>query len=189
MTRCEDSDRNLWRQGVSLLEEAWASLPDEERDWIRPRLEAIARLQEGMHTLFNQGHGDVHCARCRGACCARGKYHLTLPNLLGCLAAGAPLPAPDFTAPCPMLAAQGCQLAVAMRPFNCVSFACETVEAEMGPAAVATFYAAEKMLRQLYRQFEERYAGAGARGFLLALARLQGASPLGRIDRGLPLSA
>lgn len=176
------SDPDLWRRGLALLERAWGELPAAERAWILPRIEAIARLQQGMQQLFAAGAGDGHCARCRGACCARGKHHLTLVNLLGFLAAGEPLPVADFTASCPMLGGLGCQLAAARRPFNCVTFVCETIESAMGEEAGTAFYAAERALRQLYRQFELRYAGAGMRGFLLAVARLDGTSPLRRID-------
>ena len=175
-------DAHLWNVGVTALQREWASLPIEEKNWIRKRLEAIEILQQRLHQLFLNGNGVAHCRRCAGECCARGKYHVTLVNLLFFVTRDRTPPSPDFSSTCPMLAPEGCRLAPGERPFNCVTFVCDPVEETMGPAACTTFYATERTLRRLYDEFEQRYAGAGMRGFLLAQARVGDDSPLRRLD-------
>jgi hypothetical protein len=175
-------DPHVWRIACAALEEDWRRLPDEERAWIHSRLGRIGVLQERMHALFEAADGAAHCRLCRGACCDRGKYHVTLANLLALLAQGQPLPPFDAAAPCPMLVGEACRLKVAQRPFNCVSFVCGPVEDALGAAGAAEFYRSERQLRAVYEDFVRRYAGGGLNGFLLAAARLEGRSALERID-------
>ncbi len=175
-------DAELWQAGCTALEEDWRRLADEERRWIRARLARIGALQERLQALFAAADGAAHCRLCRGACCDRGKYHVTLANLLALLAAGQAPPPFDAAAPCPMLDGEACRLGAAQRPFNCVTFVCGPVEDALGAAGAAEFYSCEKALRAVYEDFARRYAGGGMNGFLLAAARLAGRSPLARQD-------
>jgi hypothetical protein len=175
-------DAQLWESGLAALRSDWACLADEEKSWIVTRLDAVERLQQGLHRLFVEGEGEEHCRKCGGLCCGHGKHHVTLVNLLFFISRNSDPPSPDFSATCPMLAAEGCRLSPGTRPFNCVTFACDSIEENMSSDVRAAFYAAERSLRHLYDEFAQRYAGAGMRGFLLARARLDGGSSLQRLD-------
>ncbi len=175
-------DAQVWESGLAGLRSDWTNLAEDEKIWIVTRLDAIERLQQGLHRLFAEGNGEGHCRRCEGLCCGHGKHHVTLVNLLFFIARDNDPPSPDFSATCPMLAADGCRLSPGVRPFNCVTFACDPVEEDMGSDARAAFYDAERTLRHLYDEFARRYAGAGMRGFLLARARLGSGSSLRRLD-------
>jgi hypothetical protein len=175
-------DAQLWESGLAALRSDWACLADEEKSWIVTRLDAVERLQQGLHRLFVEGEGEEHCRKCGGLCCGHGKHHVTLVNLLFFISRNSDPPSPDFSATCPMLAAEGCRLSPGTRPFNCVTFACDSIEENMSSDVRAAFYAAERSLRSLYDEFAQRYAGAGMRGFLLARARLDGGSSLQRLD-------
>ena len=175
-------DAQLWESGLAALRSDWARLADVEKGWISARLDAIERLQQGLHRLFVEGKGEELCRQCEGLCCGHGKHHVTLVNLLFFIARDSDPPSPDFSATCPMLAAEGCLLSPGFRPFNCVTFACDSIEENMNSDARAAFYAAERTLRHLYDEFAHRYAGAGMRGFLLVQARLDGGSSLQRLD-------
>lgn len=170
----------LWTAYQRWLSDDWQRLDAAERQWIKDQLAAIDSLQQQLQRYFDQAGGARHCRDCNGACCERGAYHVTLVNLLAALASGRPFPEPDFSATCPMLGPSGCRLDVALRPFNCVTFVCDAVESAMPLPDRAAFYAAEQQLRRLYETFEQRYAAASMRGFLLAMARLEGRSPLQR---------
>ncbi|BCA78612.1 hypothetical protein AOP6_0399 [Desulfuromonas sp. AOP6] len=144
------------------------------------RLQRIAYLQEQLQVLFLQAGGAQCCTDCLGACCDCGKNHLTLVNLLGLLRAERPVPHPDFTAPCPFLGQTGCLLPAGFRPFNCVTFNCERVEDRMTPGDREQFYTIESRLRDLYNEFDVRYAGASLRGLFIRQERLAGQAFLAR---------
>ncbi len=169
-------DQQLWAGAVLRLRQEVECLPQAERDWIARRLGQIAQLQNRLQSLFEKAGGNELCRRCHGACCARGKHHLTLVNLLGYLLAGEPPPALDFRRTCPSLGETGCHHDAARRPFNCVTFICDQVEAGLESAELTTFYHLEKELRELYLAFDRRFVGSSLRGFLLRAERLEGRS-------------
>jgi hypothetical protein len=162
----------LWQRTLSRLKDEFRRLPDPERDWIGDRLVSISRLQEAFHELFLQAQGPRRCAECLGACCDRGKNHLTLVNLLGFLAAGEDPPELQFEKPCPLLGEAGCVLPPPRRPFNCVTFLCDAVEAGLSPEKKVQIYALERKLRILYEEFDRRYSGSSLRGLLIRAERL-----------------
>ncbi len=166
------TDENLWQDSLSRIRREFAALPAPEREWIERNLQIIQSLQRQLHTFFQKADGARHCAACGGSCCAKGRNHLTLVNLLGYLTAGEEPPDPDFTATCPFLAPTGCRLDVPRRPFNCVTFNCDAVEDALDEAGHADFYRLEAQLRQAYEAFDRRYAGATLRGLLIRAERL-----------------
>jgi hypothetical protein len=162
----------LWHRTLSRLKEEFHRLPETERDWIGGRLASISLLQEALHELFLQAQGPRLCAECLGACCDGGKNHLTLVNLLGFLIEGEDPPELRFEQPCPLLGEAGCVLPLPRRPFNCVTFLCEAVEAGLSPEKKAQFYVLERQLRVLYEEFDRRYSGSSLRGLLIRAERL-----------------
>ena len=165
-------EEKLWRRTLGAVQGELAALPAAERGWLQAHLAALGALQERLHQLFLDAGGPALCRNCDGACCGCGRNHLTLGNLAALLLRDREPPAPDWTAPCPWLGPAGCRLAAAQRPFNCVSFVCEAVEARLGAAGCAAFYALERELRAAYAQLAGRYAGAGLQGLLLRAERL-----------------
>ena len=172
MTDRNKEDALLWKRIVAGLGKEVLRLPPAERAWIAVRLERIGLLQEELHALFLQADGPGACRRCGGSCCDRGRHHPTLVNLLGYLLAGRRPPRPDFAAPCPFLGETGCLLEPSGRPFNCVTFICDEIEARLYAAEREGFYARERKLRGLYAEFDARYAGSSLRGVLIRASRL-----------------
>jgi hypothetical protein len=175
-----EQDTRLWGRVVARLERETADLGPDERGWIEDHLAAIARVQGELHALFLKADGPRACETCRGACCERGKYHPTLANLMMYLLEGVRPPAPDFSRSCPFLGETGCLMVPGRRPFNCVTFLCETVEERLSPAERDAFYALEKILRTHYEALARRYAGAGLRGVLNRAEGLESLALLAR---------
>ena len=118
------------------------------------------------------GGGETACAVCSGACCGSGRHHFTLTNLLAYLAEDQWPPAADFACSCPFLGETGCRLPVARRPYNCVTFFCESLDDRLDPEQRALLAALDGSLRCAYQAVAERYPGASLRGLWLAMDRL-----------------
>ncbi len=164
-----------WQQIVAAVTREYGQLSGPEKEWIATSLGEIEGLQQQLDALFVAAAGDDLCARCRGACCGCGHNHMTLVNLLSCLQRD-DLPQPDFTRGCPFMGDCGCLLRAGSRPFNCVTFICDTIEEQMSLGQCDLFYSLERQLRTLYRAFTERYRGAAMTGLLLHYRRLRGDS-------------
>jgi hypothetical protein len=146
-----------------------------ERAWLKARLAAIEACQTELDRLFRLAEGPAVCTSCQERCCGCGRHHFTLTNLLGYLLQGLDPPRPDYSRTCPFLGPGGCRLAVALRPFNCITFICEAVEAGLNVADQAKFSKIEKQLRNEYEAVAGHYAGASMRGLLIAAERRNGA--------------
>lgn len=181
MRRKPEQDARLWERVVDRLVCEVAALSAAERGWIEEHLATIGALQKRLHALFLAADGEGACRDCRGACCGRGKYHPTLANLLVYLIEGGSPPVPDFRNSCPFLGAEGCLLIPGRRPFNCVTFICDTIEECLSPAERDLFYALERDLRAHYEALARRYVGAGLRGVLNRAEDLEELSFLDRI--------
>jgi len=160
-----------WQDILAHLTAGLAALPAAERDWLWKRVARIEALQRQLHAFFLQAGGAAICRDCRGACCARGLHHLTLPNLLSYLLRREVPPRPDFAATCPLLGETGCLWPPERRPFNCVTFFCEQVEDNLDGQGRRRFYDLEGDLRCCYREIAGRYPAAGLRGIWIALER------------------
>ncbi len=168
------SDRRQWALAVKHVREELGRLAPAERLWMEEHLKQVQQLQGDIHAFFDKAQGGGVCAGCHGACCEKGRHHLTLVNLLGFLVAGQSPPEPDFSLTCPFLGPKGCRLEPARRPFNCVTFNCEAIEERLCEEDRSTFYRLEKELRALYQKFDSRYAGSSLRGLLIRAERLAG---------------
>jgi len=165
-----------WSQIVARVAAEYRTLPDSEKDWIGVRLDRIEELQRQLQQLFDGADGVQSCRDCAGECCSKGHNHMTLVNLLGFIRDDRVPPTPDFSQTCPFLGASGCLLAVAQRPYNCISFVCDRIETELSAAELERFYTLEAQLRALYLEFAQRYLGAAMTGLLLQEQRLDGRS-------------
>ncbi|OHB27976.1 MAG: hypothetical protein A2X84_12075 [Desulfuromonadaceae bacterium GWC2_58_13] len=181
MIQPNNDDLHLWLRILARVGKELLRLPDDERRWLVEHLRQIQQLQRRIHGFFELADGAGRCLACHGACCEKGRNHLTLVNLLGFLLAGEAPPEPDFAATCPFLNTAGCRLDVERRPFNCVTFNCEAVEDALDEASRVSFYQMERQLRQLYEAFDHRYAGSSLRGLLIRAERLGERSFLDRL--------
>jgi hypothetical protein len=185
MAQAVPSPAQRWSKIVDSLRREVAALADDEKTWISARLAAIALLQEELHDCVRASGSEALCAGCPEHCCGQGKNHPGLANLLFYLLAGEELPA-DFTAPCPQLGPSGCLFPPARRPFNCITFNCERVEAQLPATQRQRLVTLETALRALYESFASRYAGAGPQGLLIRAETLGHRPFLDRCDKILP---
>lgn len=176
MTEKTLAETLLWRQLRIRLDEEISRLAPAETAWLKANLKQVAACQRQLHAFFLQAGGAQLCRDCAGNCCGYGKNHLTLVNLLGYLVAGEAVPDPDFARTCPFLGDTGCRHDVGRRPFNCVTFLCEAVEERLDSSSRESFYCHERQLRQLYAEFDRRYAGSGLCGIFIRAESLAGRS-------------
>lgn len=174
MSVLAEERQNRWQQILVQLEREYRALSSTEQEWIADRLMQIDRLQMALDQLFSKAGGEMACATCEGACCAKGHYHATLPNVLSYLQWNNFPPQADFDKTCPWLGVQGCVHDPGKRPYNCITFLCDKLEEPLATAEVEEFYRLDRELRKHYLAFVERYEGAGMTGLLLQAARLDG---------------
>jgi hypothetical protein len=174
MMTAEDYQQQ-WGAILTGLSGEVALLAKDERLWMTSRLARIGRLQRRLHRLFLAAGGLELCRRCQGDCCGCGRNHMTLINLLPFVLADEAPPAMDFSRTCPYSGDSGCLLEPSRRPFNCVIFLCEEVEAALSSAQRHLFLALEGRLRDLYLEFDHRYAGSSLRGLFIRNQTLGGA--------------
>lgn len=163
-----------WSELLQAIRKEFSSLADADRQWLRQRVARIAVLQTELDALFRAADGPQACANCDGACCACGRHHLTLTNLLGYLLEHSDPPTPDFSLTCPFLGTGGCLLPVARRPYNCITFFCETLDDRLTVAEAGQLRSLDLALRSEYELVAQRYPLASLRGLWLALARYDG---------------
>ena len=174
-----------WEWIVAQVVEEYQNLPAVEQQWIAEKLQRIATLQGRLNGMFEQGDGLQACAACHGECCAKGHNHMTLANLLAFVSQGELPPTADFSRTCPFLGSLGCLISAERRPYNCISFVCDTIENYLTSEQIEEFYSLEGQLRSTYLDFAERYAGGGLTGLLLQSQRL-GEGPFMKLRPGSP---
>lgn len=160
-----------WHSLLRVMRLEMASLSTPDRQWLQQRLASISALQNALDALFLQAGGQDACRGCDGACCGCGRHHLTLTNLFGYLLDGADPPVPDFSQPCPFLGATGCRLPVPRRPYNCITFFCETLEDRLTGEERLRLRELDGRLRREYERIATRFPLASLRGLWIALER------------------
>lgn len=161
-----------WPELLQRLRRELALLGEPEAHWLRDRLAAIETAQLALDDLFREANGHEACSGCDGSCCACGRHHITLTNLFAYLLAGEDPPAPDPGSVCPYLSDQGCRLPAARRPYNCITFFCETLEEGLTSGQREQLRTLDGQLRREYLRIEKRYPAATLRGLWVALQRL-----------------
>ncbi len=149
-----------------------AALGADEKAWLKERLAVIAATQVELDELFRKADGLDACAGCDGTCCGCGRHHVTLTNLLAFLLADETPPTPDFSRTCPYLGERGCLLTVDRRPYNCITFFCETLEDQLCADDCETLRSLDRRLRNEYLRVATRYPAASLRGLWIALQRV-----------------
>jgi hypothetical protein len=158
-----------WPALLQRIKTEVAELSDVESAWLRARLAVIAVTQSSLDELFRASGGIEACAGCDGACCGCGRHHITLTNLLAYLLEDEDPPPPDFNRTCPYLGEMGCCLPVTRRPYNCITFFCETLEDRLAAGDRELLRTLDCQLRSEYQRVADRYPAASLRGLWIAL--------------------
>ena len=162
------TDQELWEEGVAAIAREYAALGEKILEVLRPACVAIRAAKERLHELFARANGDESCRLCAGACCARGKYHFTVVDLLVHLDAGRTLFIPRFdSGTCPYLGETGCLMSPPFRPYTCTTFICDTVDESLSAAERELFYRVGAELRVTYGRVETLFAGRFMYGLLI----------------------
>ncbi len=166
------TEREMWRQAVAAVSSEYAALAPSLRERLQPLCESIKAAKRWVHAVTEAVSPAAICAACGGACCAKGKYHFTVVDLLVFLNNGQPLFEPCFgRGLCPYLGERSCLMEPDYRPFNCLTFNCELVEARLAPREVECFYSGEMELRRLYAGVEELFGNRFMHGLLMNYER------------------
>lgn len=146
------TDQELWRLGVSQIEEQFEALAEDDQGAIRSGAGKLMSVKAAMHALVDTINGAVICADCGGLCCVSGKYHFSAVDLIVYYVTGTELFIPDFAGKgCIYLQGERCLMSPQLRPFNCITFVCEQLEVRLPPGQKELFYALERELRNLYQ--------------------------------------
>lgn len=172
MTGNAQSNWPDWPAVLQRINHDLTALSQVERDWLKEHLAVIDATQLALDALFCKVGGADACAGCDGACCACGRHHITLTNLLAYLLQGEVPPVPDFSCACPYLGEQGCLLPVAKRPYNCITFFCEILDDQLDSVDREQLRTLDHQLRREYQRVAERYPAATLRGLWIALERV-----------------
>ena len=148
-----------WDEGVRGVTCAFSAFTEQEMQRLRRLASSMMEQKEAMQAVVARVDAGSHCAGCGGACCVSGKYHFTGVDLLVYLVTGKALFAPLFgNGLCPYLAEEGCLMAPAYRPFNCITFNCEVIEDLLSKDEVSRFYQLERELRRSYGEIRSLFA-------------------------------
>ncbi|WP_179944513.1 hypothetical protein [Geobacter pickeringii] len=174
-------DREVWSRAVTAVAAEYRALPMALRSRVDATVDAIRSTKGELHRLAEAMQCATICASCGGECCVRGKYHVTVVDILVFLAAAEPLFVPRFGGEaCPYLDGAGCMMAPSFRPFNCVTYNCERVEGGWDQERISEFYRRERQLRDLYGELERFFGNRFMHGLLMNYER-------DVMDRGEPI--
>ncbi len=166
------NDRERWACAIAAVSADYAALPAALQRRVNEVARTIREAKRELHSLAQEMGGGAICASCGGECCLRGKYHVTVADILVFLADGEPLFTPRFDRDaCPYLDDHGCMMEPSLRPFPCITFNCDRVENLWEPERIEAFYWNERQLRALYGKLEGLFphrSWAGRRMAILA---------------------
>ena len=166
------TDDEVWRLGVGAVVEVFRLLTPDHLADLKADAEEMMVLKAAMQAVVEKVNGAAICAACKGACCAAGKYHFSAIDLVVYLLTGKELFEPRFASGCcSYLGDGGCLMPPEYRPFNCVTFACEQIEAHLPAADKEFFYLSEGRLRTVYREMQAAFADRRMRCAVMSFAR------------------
>jgi hypothetical protein len=153
-------DALLWCDAVEWLRREFLSLPPRMREETAAICRRIVAEKEGLHALVSAAGGEAACRTCGGQCCPSGKYHVSVADVMAYLALGKPLFLPVFDgAACPYLGEKGCLMEPGFRPFPCVTFTCELIQARLSEDDLHSASEREGVLRELGRALDTLLRG------------------------------
>jgi len=166
------TDQEKWSSAVAAVSAEFDALPSKARNWLSPMLRAVRELKQNIHRYAEVLDGSAICAECGGQCCATGKHHFTVVDLLVFLAGEKPVVAPRFSSGwCPFLGDDGCIIEPEFRPYNCVTFNCDRIDCLLQPFEREAFMDTERKLRSAYRAIEEFFDNTFMQGLIITCER------------------
>jgi hypothetical protein len=162
------TDQEMWDNAVAVVRGEYAALAGEEKAGVESVAGLIRLKKEEIFSLAENKDASKFCESCRGACCAKGKYHFTVVDLLVYFAGDADLFSPSFCGDlCPYLGSGRCLMSPSFRPLTCITFHCEPLEMLLSPAELERMYSLERELRNHYAQLETFFGTRLTQGLLL----------------------
>ena len=149
------TDQETWDLAVAAVTEEFDRIPSSRLALIAAGITAVRVCKQALHAVVEEAGASGVCTSCRGECCRTGKYHFRVLDLLAYLVDGRELFTPRFGREgCPFLGEQGCLMAPSLRPFNCITFNCDRVEALIDPRERNRLVSLEHELRDCCRRVE-----------------------------------
>jgi hypothetical protein len=161
----------MWNNAVALVRREYEALSDNEKAEVGS-VAGLIRIKKGeiFSLTENRGSSEI-CANCRGACCAKGKYHFTVVDLLVFLAGDVELFTPSFDGDlCPYMGNGRCLMTPSFRPLTCITFHCESLEDLLSTAELERVSSLESGLRNQYAHLEAFFGTRFTQGLLLNYA-------------------
>ncbi len=150
------TDSEKWYIGVARVRQTFEALSPLSRDRLRMQAAAIKSRKETLQLIAEGADAGHICRACRGECCKGGKSHVTAVDLLVYFSEEKEIFTPCFDeGTCSCLGEEGCLMAPAYRPFNCITFICERVDELLRDGERRRFYGVERELRALYDDVEK----------------------------------
>lgn len=166
------TDREMWNIAVDVVRAEYEVITDSERARLHKLLGVLQREKIEIFSIAEKGGASLACAGCGGGCCEKGKYHFTVIDLLAFLYTGTALFTPDFGGSlCPFMGDAGCLMGPSFRPFTCITFHCERIEARLASKDMESLYNLERSLRNTYAGIEELFGRRLTQGLLLSCER------------------
>jgi len=166
------TDQEKWNSAVAAVSTEFADLPLEAKNRLSPMLQAVRELKQDIHRYAEVLDASAICAACGGQCCATGKHHFTVVDLLMYLVEEKPVVAPCFSSGgCPFLGDEGCMMEPGFRPYNCVTFNCDRIDSLLQPFEREAFMDTERKLRSSYRAMEEFFGNTFMQGLIITCER------------------
>jgi hypothetical protein len=169
----KDDDYAVWALAVDRVREELDGLPAAVCCQVGEIAEQICLTKERIHAFAESAGAREICRLCGGQCCARGKYHFTVPDLLVYFYQRETLFTPYFNRrdACPYLGSCGCFMPPRFRPLNCVIFNCDRIEELIDSVDRVEFYRLEQELRELYGRLESLFNNRFQSGLLITYER------------------
>jgi hypothetical protein len=172
-----NTDKNeiseMWALAIARVREELEGVPPEIGHQVEGIAERICMVKECIHGFAESVGAREICSSCGGQCCARGKYHFTVPDLLVYFYQTEMLFTPDFDRRdiCPYLGSCGCFMPPRYRPLNCIIFNCDRIEELIDPVDRVEFYRLEQELRGLYDRLDQLFDNRFQPGLLINYER------------------
>ena len=143
------NDQESWERAIAAAAAQYDSLGSGRREELRGLITEIMVLKESLVELVTAAGSSDTCRTCKGQCCLFGRYHVSVLDILTCLATGTLPVSPDFDShpACPYSNENGCLIPAGLRPLTCVVFNCQPVEDLLSPAGLVKFSQLEASLR------------------------------------------
>lgn len=174
------TDQQLWSAAVVCVKTEYEAIPYALKQQLSRLSAEIITLKSRSQELVSSANAESACSDCKGICCRFGKHHFTAVDLLVYLSSAGDLFDPSFDNPlCPYHGGSGCLMTPGLRPFNCIIFICEQIEALLPGSVKEELVEIEKELRRIYGEFDRIFGNRFANGLLITYQRA--------LDSGLPL--